>query len=54
MNVATPKLKHGHCRLTTYGTLEMADVPNVPLVIRATPNELMTTPNAKNTNRCGR
>ncbi len=53
MNVVTPKLRNGHCRLATYGTLEMADVPSAPLVIRATPNELMTTPNAKNANRCG-
>lgn len=53
MNVVTPKLNMGNCRLHTYGTLEMAEVPRLPNVISATPNELMTTPRAKNTKRCG-
>lgn len=53
MNVVTPKLNMGNCRLHTYGTLEMAEVPRLPNVISATPNELMTTPRAKNAKRCG-
>ena len=39
-----PKLNMRNCRLHTYGTLEMAEVPRLPNVISATPNELMTTP----------
>lgn len=53
MNVVTPKLNMGNCRLHTYGTLEMAEVPRLPNVISVTPNELMTTPRAKNAKRCG-
>ncbi len=30
MNVVTPKLNMGNCRLHTYGTLEMAEVPRLP------------------------
>lgn len=35
MNVVTPKLNMGNCRLHTYGTLEMAEVPRLPNVISA-------------------
>ena len=31
-------------RLSTYGTLEIGEVPSAALVISATPNELISTP----------
>ncbi|WP_261796739.1 hypothetical protein [Bifidobacterium angulatum] len=50
MNVIMPKL-NGNRRLSTYGTLEICDVPISPLVISAMAKELITTPQAKQAKR---
>lgn len=50
MNVIMPKL-NGNRRLSTYGTLEICDVPISPLVISAMAKELIITPQAKQTKR---
>lgn len=46
MNVAVPKL-NGYFRLNTYGTLEICEVPILPLVMKAMAKELITTPKTK-------
>lgn len=49
-NVIAPKL-NGNRRLSTYGTLEICDVPISPLVINAMAKELITTPQTKQAKR---
>ena len=44
MNENMPKLMEGICRLSTYGMLEICEVPKAPLVISTIPKELMRIP----------